>query len=314
MQIVDIHHSLDLACFPSLESLQSRYGWDAHNHRVFERLFKLESTSLHDDLTLEEAMRYSAQKLAGANPELVGHVDLIIYCHAINDTMPFDTPVLNEIATQIFSSPAECISVTMGSCSSALMALHLLKGMGSNAPENVVILTGEKCFFSLLDYVENNGLFGEATSATWIKPNERIGLQVESLQSGMFEGIWQPIGRASKEVIADYDRAFKPNITSLVKRVIDQSGCMPQEINLVLPTHLSPFTFNRISTSVGIASERVLKQNLHKIGHCFCGDLFINTQTWLSTMPQPIEPVRILSFAAGMTGSYSAIIITKEQT
>lgn len=312
MQIVDIHHSLAMAQFPDLETLQSRYGWSAHNQRVFQRLFQLKSTALHDTMTLEEALTHSARALAQANPALVGQVDMVLYCHAISDVMPFDTTALERISWDVFDSRPECYSVTMGSCSSAIIALQFLQALDDAAPKNVVILTGEKCFFRMLDYAENNGLFGEATSATWIKPHSKSGVTVKSVRSGAFEGVWELLGLASADVLAAYDKAFIPTMTRLVENVLAQSDVSNDAIDVVLPTHLSPFTFNRISTSVGICSDKVLKQNLDKIGHCFCGDLFINISTWLSTMDDSHKNKNILSFAAGMTGSYAAIVLTKD--
>ncbi|MGC1497632.1 MAG: hypothetical protein WA790_17645 [Sulfitobacter sp.] len=312
MQIVDIKHSMDRAQFPDLDALQTRYGWDQRNHKIFDRLFHLKSTSLHDNMTLHEALEYSAQQLVDANPELSGNVDLIVYCHAVNDVMPFSTTALEDIAHSVFDSDgAETMSITMGSCSSAIMAMQWVAGMG-DAYENVVVLTGEKCFFRLLDYAENNGLFGETTSATYLRPNSKQGLQVDVTRSGAFKDVYELLGLASKEVLADYDRAFIPTMTDLVTNTLSDAGLSPDDVNVVLPTHLSPFTFNRISTIVGIGGGRVLKQNLDKIGHCYCGDLFINTSTWLSGAAQSDQPQRVLSFAAGMTGSYAAVIISKD--
>ncbi len=311
MQIVDIRHSLDRAHLWGLETLRERYGWDQRNHRIFSRLFKLKSAALHDDMSLREGLAHSARQLAQANPGLMGRVDLVLYCHAINNTMPFCSTALQDIARDIFDSDAETMSITMGSCCSAIMAMQWLAGL-AEPYEHVVILTGEKCFFHLLDYADNRGLFGEITSATYLKPRGRDGLQVQATRSGAFDEIFLPLPHYTRDEQVAYDKAFIPTIGLLVQNTLQDSGLTPEDIDVVLPTHLSPFTFDRISTIVGIGAGRVLKHNLDKIGHCYCGDFFINAQTWLNEIDDGSAPARLLSFAAGMTGSYAAVVISKD--
>ncbi len=314
MLVRDIAHSLDTAVFPGLEALRDAYGWGPRTHRIFDRLFGLKSTSLHPDQRLEDGLRASATKLAMRHACLQGQVDLIVYCHALNTTLAFEDAVLRRIGRDVFGSAAEVMSVTHGSCASALLLLHLLVRYPAGAARNIVLLTGEKCFFELLDYADNNGIFGETTSAVWLTAAGEgpVVARVTATVGGAFDGVSAPLARADNETLARYDRDFLPTMQAAVKTALDRAGLQPAQIDTILPTHLSPFTFNRIADRLGIPEGRVVKQNLAQIGHCFCGDLFINLETWArDAAPQP-DPVHILSFAAGMTGSYAAIILTKE--
>jgi 3-oxoacyl-[acyl-carrier-protein] synthase III len=314
MLVRDIAHSLDTAHFPDLETLRDAYGWGARTHRVFERLFGLKSTSLHPHQRLEDGLERSATKLAQHHPELLGQVDLIVYCHALNTALPFGTDVLQRIGREVFASEAEVLSVTHGSCASALLMLHLMARFPVENARNIVLLTGEKCFFELLDYADNNGIFGETTSAVWLtQASEGPAMaQISATVGGAFEGVSAPLARADKETLARYDRDFLPTMQAAVETALNRAGLQAGQIDTILPTHLSPFTFNRIADRLGIPEGRVVKQNLAQIGHCFCGDLFINLETWARTVPPQPVPRHILSFAAGMTGSYAAIILTKD--
>lgn len=312
MELVSIAHTMDRASFPDLPTLRDAYGWGTRTHRIFERMFGLQSTSLHPDLVLEEGLRLAARRLAAQDPKLCGSVDYLVYCHALNTALPFDVAVLEGIAADELGSRPEVLSVTHGSCASAIMAIQLLRDM-SLGPANVVLLTGEKCFFELLNFADNNGLFGEIASATHLRLGAGPqGIRVAATTSGVFEGFCEPLAKADKDLAASYDQAFIPTMTDAVSRALAQAGLDARDIDVILPTHLSPFTFNRVAAQLGIPSERVLKQNLTRIGHCFCGDLFINLETFLQTVPNHKRPLNILSFAAGMTGSYAAIILTKE--
>lgn len=315
MELVGIAHTLDRATFPDLASLQQSYGWGPRTHRIFDRMFGLTSTALHPDLPLPQSLTLAARRLIDQNPSLHGQVDLILYCHALNTSLPVDRPVLQTIAAEVFASAPEILSVTHGSCASAIMALQMLSALPvpDDRAVNIVLLTGEKCFFELLNYADNNGLFGEVASAVHLRHGTKGGTRIAATTHGVFDGVFEPLAKADKALASAYDQSFIPTISGAVQRVLDSAGLTAGQIDLVLPTHLSPFTFNRVAQQVGIPGERVLKQNLARIGHCFCGDLFINFETWARSEPANDRPVNILSFAAGMTGSYAAIILTKER-
>jgi 3-oxoacyl-[acyl-carrier-protein] synthase III len=309
MYIRDITHSLDRATFPPLDDLRDSYGWSAHTHRVFDRLFGLKSTALHPGLGLADGLQLSAERLAARNSDLAGRVDAIVYAHALNVTLPFAQGTLERIGSDVFGSTPEVMSISHGSCASAILALHVLR-RGRPDLRNIVLLTGEKCFFELLDYADNNGLFGEATSASWITPSEGPALaRIEGTAAGAFAGVFEPLARAGKDAAARYDRDFLPTLSSAVASALIDAGLRADRIEAILPTHLSPFTFNRIAQRMGLPEGIVFKANLPLIGHCFCGDLFINLETWARSAAGR-GPVTLMSFAAGMTGAYAAIVLT----
>lgn len=312
MELVQIAHTMDRARFPDLESLREAYGWSTRTHRIFDRMFGLKSTALHPDMALADSLRLSAQRLANKSPELIGNVDYLVYCHALNTSLPFDEPVLEEIARDAFGNTPEVMSVTHGSCASAIMAVQMLRELPFARPTNIVLLTGEKCFFELLNYADNNGLFGEVASAVHLRAGTGGPTRVSATTAGVFEGVCEPLAKADKDLAGRYDQAFIPTMTAAAQGAMDMAGLRPGEIDVILPTHLSPFTFNRVAEQLGIPGDRVLKQNLAKIGHCFCGDLFINFDTWRRSKTSKGRAQNILSFAAGMTGSYAAIILKQE--
>lgn len=311
MQLVDVAHSLDQATYPDLDMLRADYGWSDRNHRIFARMFGLQSTALHPGVGLADLLAASAARLAARNPGLMGNVDQVYYCHAVNDTLPFDRDLLAQLLRKAFDCDPEVMSVAHGSCTSAIMVLRMLQACTQDRPLNVVILTGEKCFFDMLQYADNQGLYGEATSAVYVRPGTDAGTQIIATATGVFDGLFAPMVDASKEVTQAFDQAFLPRMTSLVQRLLQSADLGPDDIDLIFPTHLSPFTSDRVANLVGMSRAQIWKANLPRIGHCYCGDLFLNYQSWLAAAEPTQGPVNILSVASGMTGSYAGIVLRR---
>ncbi len=312
MQLVDVAHSLSNAVYCDLEALRTRYAWSERNHRIFERMFNLKSAALHPDMPLRETLTLSASTLAGRNPELIGNVDYLFYCHAVNITFPFDHGFLEDLAWDVFDCKPEVMSITHGACASAIMVVHMLQRLKHDRPLNVVILTGEKCASELQQYADNQGLYGEATTGVYIKVGANIGTRIVATAVGNFNGVFAPMLNISKEATLAFDHAFLPQMTRLVTTLLDRAEMDPAEIDLIFPTHLSPFTSNRVANLVGMERAEIWKTNLPLIGHCYCSDLFLNYQTWLDEGLPGRSGTTILSFASGMTGSYAGIILKKD--
>ena len=311
MQLVDVAHSLPHTALTELDQLRANYGWSDRNHRIFTRMFGLKSAAMHPDLPLRRMLALSANELAARNPELVGNVDYVFYCHAVNTTLPCDKDFLGQVVRDAFDSDAEIMSIANASCASAIMVIRMLEHMQLEREANVVILTGEKCFFEILQYAENQGVYGEATSAAFVKVGAETGTQIVATAAGHFDGLFAPMIDAGKEAAQAFDAAFMPKMTGLVTELLDRAKMTPEEINLIFPTHLSPFTSDRVAAQIGMTNAEIFKANLPHIGHCYCSDLFINYQTWLNDQSVDAVPNNILSFASGMTGSCAGIVLRR---
>ena len=182
MQPVDVAHALDRAACPDLQSLRADYGWSDRNHHIFSRMFGLQAAALHPGVVLTDLLAASAAELATRNPELIGNVDQVCYCHAVNDTLTLGRDRLGPLVRRAFDCDPGVISVAHGSCASAIMVLRMLLAFAPDRPLNVVILTGEKCFFEMLQYAENQGLSGEATAAAFVRVGAAAGTQIWPLR------------------------------------------------------------------------------------------------------------------------------------
>jgi hypothetical protein len=312
MQLVDVAHSLSNAVYRDLEALRTQYAWSERNHRIFDRMFNLKSAALHPDMPLRDMLTISAVALARRNREIIGDVDHLYYCHAVNTTIPCDHNFLKDIARDVFNCRPEVMSIAHGACASAIMVIHMLQRLESVRPLNVVILTGEKCFFESQQYADNQGLYGEATTGVYLKVGASTGTRVVATAVGNFDGLFAPMITATKEAMLAFDQAFLPQMTRLVTNLLSRAEMDAGEIDVIFPTHLSPFTSNRVANLVGMERAEIWKANLPHIGHCYCGDLFLNYQSWLDEGADSASGSKILSFASGMTGSFAGIILEKD--
>lgn len=311
MRIVDVAHTLAAAEYPGLEELRAAYGWSDRNHRIFQRMFGLRSAALHPGVPLIEALRSSAATLAERNPEIVGRVDRVYYCHAVNSTLPADRDLLGRMVRETLGGDPEVMSVAHGSCTSAILVMRTLLALPPEARLNAVVLTGEKCFFEMLQYADNQGLYGEATAAVLLRTGDgEGGTRVVATRTGVFDGVYAPMVAVPKEVTQAFDQAFLPRMTALVTGLLAAADLAPEEIDVIFPTHLSPFTSDRVANLTGMTRAEIWKVNLPRVGHCYCGDLFLNYRTWLASDATE-GATRILSFASGMTGSYAGVVLER---
>lgn len=316
MRILEVATSLEEAELVPIDALRLRYGWSDRDHRIFTRLFGLRSACLHDGLSLKECLGLSLAKLMSRNAAMFGRIDGLIYCHALNDPMPFDQPILDDLARRFLGGCPDVMSVTHSACASSISILEYLSSVAQSLPDKryFVILTGEKCFDAVLQYAAQSGLFGEASTAVLVDVHatSRAGIKFVSSAHGRIAGVYDPVVKLDLAMRNYYDEAYIPTIVSVVRSALMRGGIEVGQLSAFLPTHLSPFTFDKVATQLGIPRIRIVKDNLYTLGHCFCGDAFINLHAWLKGSRGGHGDQYAMTFAAGMTGTFAAMILKKE--
>lgn len=300
----------------SLETLHRRYQWGERNQKIFSRFLKLESTCLFPDHTLPELLHTTLKRLLAKHEDKRSAITHIVYAHSLHATYPFETRVLEQWCHQHIGAHVESLSVTQGSCASSLLGLALLQRIlgqraTNEAPKYAILLTGDKCFHDTVQYVDQNGLFGEGCSATLITNDDQAaGLTVTGLA-------WQTLGAISHRTVSSnraqanaYDRAFIPTMTHTIEQALKRANIEPQKVEAMLPYHMSPPTFDRLVDRLTIPRERIYRKNLYRIGHCFCGDAFINLHDYWRVNQQQRPSGPILCMAAGVAGTFGALVLT----
>lgn len=316
MRILDIATSVEDGRLVGLDELQDLYGWSDRDQRIFSRLYGLRSACLHEGGSLRDTLAASLSRLMTANPGAFGRIDGLLYCHALNNTTPIDHHILGELARRFLGGVPEVFSITNSACASAISALEFLAGtVTANVPGRLfVILTGEKCFDAVLQYAPQSGLFGEGTTAALIDihPEDGKGFHVVASAHGRVAGIYDPVVKHDLETRNRFDDAYIPTIVAVIERALARARIGARQLDVLLPTHLSPFTFDKVARQLGIPDVEIIKDNLSILGHCFCGDAFINLRSWRDGTGKSARNSYAMTFAAGMTGTFAALILRKD--
>ncbi|HHQ6539145.1 TPA: 3-oxoacyl-[acyl-carrier-protein] synthase III C-terminal domain-containing protein [Serratia fonticola] len=315
MKIIDVatHINPELT---GLDALNERYQWGERNQKIFSRFLKLESSCLFPEHTLLELLQTALQNLLVGHKEKRSAIMHVIYAHSLHATYPFETRFIEQWCHQHIGTHVECLSVTQGSCASSLLGIELLqrtlaRKSAHEAPKYAILLTGDKCFHGTVQYVDQNGFFGEGCSATLLtNDDDAPGLTITSLAWNTMGVISHRTVSSNREQANAYDRAFIPTMTNTIVQALQAAQIEPQQVEIILPYHMSPPTFDRLVDRLNIPRERIYRKNLYRIGHCFCGDAFINLHDYwrLDQQRRPGGP--ILCMAAGVAGTFSALVLT----
>lgn len=314
MKIIDVatHINPELT---TLDTLNDRYQWGERNQKIFSRFLKLESSCLFPNHPLSDLLQATLQTLLAEHEDKRAAITHVIYAHSLHATYPFEARLTERWCQEHIGPNVESMSVTQGSCASSFMGIELLRRMLGNkapdeAPKYAILLTGDKCFHNTVQYVDQNGLFGEGCSATLLTNDPAAsGLTIRGLA-------WNTLGTVSHRTVSNsrsqlntYDQAFVPTMTDTIELALKHAQLEPQQIEAMLPYHMSPPTFDRLVDKLNIPRERVYRKNLYRIGHCFCGDAFINLHDYWRLDQQRHARGPILCIAAGVAGTFSALVL-----
>lgn len=315
MKIIDVATYINPE-LTGLDALNERYQWGERNQKIFRRFLKLESSCLFPDNTLPELLQTVLQSLLAGHKEKRSAIMYVIYAHSLHATYPFEMRLIEQWCHQHIGAHVESLSVTQGSCASSLLGLELLqraldRKSAHEAPQYAILLTGDKCFHDTVQYVDQNGLFGEGCSATLLTNDDNApGLTITSLAWNTLGAISHRTVSSSREQANAYDRAFIPIMTATIEQALQAAQIEPQQVEAMLPYHMSPPTFDRLVDRLNIPRERIYRKNLYCIGHCFCGDAFINLHDYWRLEKQRRPGGPILCMAAGVAGTFSALVLT----
>ena len=284
-----------------LDELAERYQMPARDLRIFTRFHRFERVWLAPEATLTELLEAA---LDGLQRDFAP--DYLCYGHSLHDNSVAGRGLLAGL-TRRYPQPPERVAVTQGACASGALALRWL--MRQLEPgQRALWLSGEKCFHPLVQYVAQNACFGEIAVAVILEAAPGPGWQLVAAENAWIGGYSQRLLHTSREAENRYDHAFLPAMLALVGRTLAQAGLRQDDIAAIVPYHVSPVSFDRLAEQGGFGRERVFREHLYSLGHCFCSDAFINLGA--AALKSWLTPARrhVLALAAGLTGSLAALL------
>lgn len=327
-------HSITSLTAPELTPLsllEKEYRWGERNHKIFSRFHKMQSASLFTHETLPDLVFELLQKLrAECDPGLFRQIRYVAWAHSLHAASPFDRMDSQYGVFQTFfgDQQIEFYSATQASCASGLVGLQYLqakmraaqqnKSSGNTDSQNQasvcgVLITGEKCFHRTVQYVDQNGYFGEAFCATLVgmTPSPH-SLHLRALHIQQLGAYGTRMRETDRESENAYDHAFLPVMSETIQKALECAGRRPEELDAVLPYHISPVTFDRLADRTGFSREIVFRHNLYTLGHCFCSDAFLNIKSLLACRDNSVRAQCILALASGVAGTFGAMVLESD--
>ena len=316
MKIIDIASYITPDLTP-IEILNKQYQWGERNQKIFSRFLKLKSTCLFPEKSLIDIMETTLKRLLKHHSDKLDSITHVMYAHSLHATYPFEQRTLELLVKNCINQSVEAMSITQGSCASSLLGLNLIERVLTKeqshqaTPKYAILLTADKCFHRTVQYVDQNGLFGEGCSATLISVHsEAPGIEIQGLSWSTQGSISHRTVSTDREEANRYDRLFIPTMIDTIRAALSKAQLQPNDINTFLPYHMSPPTFDRLVDRLGINRDCVYRKNLYSIGHCFCGDTFINLHDFWCIEQQRQKSGPILAIAAGVAGTFSALVLS----
>lgn len=310
MFVVDVVSSIGSDAIVRLEDACAIMGWSERDQKIFRRYLGYESIVLHPNRFLPDLLRGTVQKLMEQWPAFAGNVDLVVYCHSLHSTFPIESN-LSDLLFPIVDCKPTCVSLTHCACASGLVGIEVVSNqiLGKNEESNAIVLTGEKCFHPMLRYIKNNGIFGEAATATLCTNTRRKGaIEYLNCDNFVLPLQWSQIDEKSLSERNYIDHNFVDHLVSSIKSVCRKHSLVPSDIGALLPYHMSPPTANRVADSLEVERELVVSTNLTTTGHCFCGDAFLNLESCMEDGSASLRSPYIVAIAAGVTGNYTSCL------
>lgn len=309
--------SLIAPALTPVHELGEMYGWGSRNDKIFSRFHNLKSASLFPQTPLPDLLQQLLSKLRQeCAPDALEEIDFIVWAHSLHAVTPFDISqsIKTRCSDLLNNKDIEFFSVTQGSCASGIMALKFSQQKLATARwRRGLLITGEKCFHKTVQYVDQNGYFGEGLSATLLsmKP-DGWALKVNALQIKQLAAYGTRMRGTTRESENLYDREFLPTMHDAIVQSLLEAKCSAGELRVLLPYHISPVTFDRLADRVGFSRDIIFKENIYTLGHCFCSDTFINLQHLVAQQKQELRGKSILGLASGVAGTFATMIIKSE--
>lgn len=310
----------------ALPALAQKYAWGERNTKIFGRFHRMQSASLFEQQALPDLIQQLLRQFqAECDPQLFARIGYVAWAHSLNSASPFDTVphLANNVRTLLGCPEVEFFSITQASCASALVGLKFLdaKLAAANArQENLtaLLITGEKCFHDTVQYVDQNGYFGEAFCATLLSADPAPGaLRVSAVHVQQLAAYGTRTRETNRDSENAYDHAFIPTMLDTVRAALRQAGRRPEQLRALIPYHISPPTFDRIADGAGFARDIVYRRHLYQLGHCFCSDAFLNLQSLRAHRDHATDVHPTLALASGIAGTFAATVLEfndEEQT
>lgn len=274
--------------------------------RLFERYHELAEIALDPERELRDLLLAAVDNL----DELRGQehrVRYVLHARSFPVVVPYPTNPLHELCERVGLSHACAFAVTHHACATGLLALEVAGRLltADGDPEALaLVLTGEKAFTQDARLVPETTIFAEGSAACLVSATgtrDRLLAYAAGLRGEFDDELDYDPGR--------YQQEYPSALAEAIHAAVREAGLELDDIELILPHNVNTLVWRKLCRRIGYPVERVLLENIPRIGHVFCADAFINYQTaYQDGRLRPGGRYLIAAAGAGRGATFSAMV------
>jgi 3-oxoacyl-[acyl-carrier-protein] synthase-3 len=289
-----------------IEDLADRLGLTDIQVRVFKRFHGLSEIRCDPDGSLVDLLLAAATRLTA----LAGREHLVryvVYARAIPVGAPYPLNPLHDVCAALGLDRAVAFTVTQQACASGLAAIDVagrLLAAEADPDALALVLAGEKTFTLESFLLPETSVFGEGSAACLVRhagPRDRM-LSYAVSQRGEFDG-------EQSDVAAVFQREYHVSLADAMLAALRRAGLTLDDVSVILPHNVNLVSWQRLCRRIGYPVDRVVLENVPRLGHVFCADAFINYETARDAdRLRPGDRYLVAAAGAGRGATFSAMV------
>ncbi|MEV4847594.1 3-oxoacyl-[acyl-carrier-protein] synthase III C-terminal domain-containing protein [Micromonospora matsumotoense] len=313
----------------TIEEIGAACGLNRYQTKVLRRIRGLAEVRADPDGDLFDLLVPAASAALRGLPD-PAVVRYLLYAHTLPDPAPSHVLVADQLRKRLGLAETDAFAVTQQFCASGLAAIdiagELLRADGDPAAKALVV-TGEKAFNSVLRYVLQVSVTGEASTAFLVgldTPGDGSagGPRIDDGVSGRAHGAGSRVlsyaartegefadgFRMSADTLRRFGDTYNTHLWAAMSDALSYAGLGLSDIHLVIPHNVNASLWLRLCAEVGLDRRRVFLDNIPRYGHCNCSDPFLNLASMRERDLLRSGELYLLT-SVGIGSSYAAMVI-----
>jgi len=235
-------------------------------------------------------------------------VRYVIYARGVPVAVPFPVNPVRELCERVGLAHATAFTVTHQACTTNLLAIDLagrLLDADGDPDALALVVAGETVFTQDAELPPEARIFGEGAGACLVSTQghrDRV-LAYVCEQRGDLDH-WAPRVTDHAERFA---KAYRSTLCGVINAAVDAAGLRLADIALLLPHNVNVVSWQRVCAQLDFPVDRVLLDNVARVGHTFTADLFINYRLAMARNLLADGTI-YLAAAAGYGATFAAMI------
>jgi 3-oxoacyl-[acyl-carrier-protein] synthase III len=292
----------------SIEDIASWAGLRRYQTRMFQRIRGLDRIHYDPDLGVLDLVAAPAEAVLRGVPDH-DRIRYLIFAHTFPEVTPSLVIATHSLRERLGLERAEYFALTQQNCASGLAAIdmagELLRADGDTSAY-ALVLTGEKPFAGLAQFLLNVSIMGEASAACLVSVNGQGSrtLSYAARTAGEFSDGY----RMDPAVQKEFGETYNTYLLEVMEEALASAGLALSDIAMVIPHNVNVTSWLQLCKRVGLDRERVFLDNVAEYSHCYCTDPFLNFVT-MRERGLLVKGALYMMTSVGIGSTYAAMVI-----